>query len=82
MTSNESKVLAEVNDNPILLSPMGSLTLNFTGSSLSSTPRLKLTARRLSMSNLSSGTPENNFTLSETAESEYLFYNLIFVVKF
>ncbi|KAK6621534.1 hypothetical protein RUM43_006973 [Polyplax serrata] len=63
MNGTNNRVLADLMDSSFGLSPMRNLTVNFSGTSLSSTPRYKLSGRRLSMSNLTPETPSDSSSL-------------------
>ncbi|EEB16365.1 hypothetical protein Phum_PHUM420130 [Pediculus humanus corporis] len=70
MNGANNKVLADMIDSPLGLSPMGNLTINFNESSLSSTPCYKINGRRLSMSSLTPNTPTSNNSLFDTSDGD------------
>lgn len=76
MNGANSRVLADIMDSPLRLSPMGNLTMNLSGTSLSSTPHYKIIGRRLSMSNLTPGTPTDNSNLLDLSDGKKI--NLFF----
>ena len=79
MNGANNKVLADMIDSPLGLSPMGNLTINFNESSLSSTPCYKINGRRLSMSSLTPNTPTSNNSLFDTSDGEYFIFFFLYI---
>lgn len=71
MTNNGAcRVVIDIEGSPNILSPMASLAVNLSGTTLSVTPKLRIPGRRLSMSSITPDTPVGSSMLSDFPEGK------------